>query len=90
MMKPFLRKRLVWLLLVYGTVVMLILYPAFHERFGFKVALWDCLPPTLGLIFLFITSGKTARHFIYLYFRQPQRASYDVLCPSLVFYSARY
>ena len=64
MVKLLTHPRLVWLLVAYGTVVALILYPAFHERFGFKLALWDCIPPTLGLIFLATAFEKTTRHFV--------------------------
>jgi hypothetical protein len=52
MVKLLTHTRLVWLLVAYAAVIALILYPAFHEGFGFKLALWDCIPPTLGLIFL--------------------------------------
>jgi hypothetical protein len=85
MTKPLVHKRLVWLLLLYGALVVLILYPAFHERFGFKFALLDCIPQTLGLIFLATALGKRARHFV-----TSAIFASDVLCVGMVIHSTRY
>ena len=56
-------RRLIWLAPAYVAVVALILYPAFHEGFGFKLALWDCIPPTLGLILLASANYEPTRRF---------------------------
>jgi hypothetical protein len=64
MAKLLANKRLIWLLIAYAIVIAVILYPAFHERFGYKLALWDCIPPTLGMIFLTTGYDKTTRHFV--------------------------
>jgi hypothetical protein len=64
MAKLLAHRHLIWLAAAYVAVIALILYPAFHERLGFKLALWDCIPPTLGLIFLATAFEKTTRHFV--------------------------
>ena len=56
-------RRLIWLAAAYVAVVALILYPAFHESFGFKLALWDCIPPTSGLILLASANDEPTRRF---------------------------
>ena len=72
-------------------MIALILYLAFHEGFGFKLALWNCIPPTLGLILLASANNKTNTPFHHLRgFRDHQRADYVVLRGSLVLYSARH
>jgi hypothetical protein len=56
-------RRLIWLAVAYVAVIALVLYPAFHEGFGFKLALWDCIPPTLGLILLASANNEAAHRF---------------------------
>ena len=62
-MKLLTHTRLVWLLVAYAAVIALTLYPAFHEGFGFKLALWDCIPPTLGLILLASADDEPTHRF---------------------------
>jgi hypothetical protein len=54
---------LILLAAAYVAVIALILYPAFHEAFGFKLALWDCIPPTLGLVLLAGANSEPTRRF---------------------------
>jgi hypothetical protein len=56
-------RRLIWLATAYVAVIALILYPTFHEGFGLKLALWDCIPPTLSLILLANACDKGTRRF---------------------------
>jgi len=63
MAKLLAHRRLIWLAAGYVAVIALILYPTFHEGFGFKLAMWDCIPPTLGLILLASGGNEPTRHF---------------------------
>ena len=57
-------RRLIWLAAAYVAVSCHhSLIPAFHEGFGFKLALWDCIPPTLGLILLASANDEPTRRF---------------------------
>ena len=63
MAKLLANRHLIWLAAAYVAVIALILYPAFHEGFGFKLALWDCIPPTLGLVLWASACDKGTRRF---------------------------
>jgi hypothetical protein len=58
------RTHLLWIAITYGIVLALVLYPAFHEGFGSRLSLWNCIPPTLALIVLIGALGKTRRRFV--------------------------
>jgi hypothetical protein len=53
-----------WIAIVYFAVIALASYPALHEGFGAKVLLWNCIPPTLGLILITTALGKSKRRVI--------------------------
>jgi hypothetical protein len=53
-----------WIAIVYAAVLALVLYPAFHEGFGARLSVWNCIPPTLGLIVVISALGQTKRRFI--------------------------
>jgi hypothetical protein len=40
----------VWIGIAYAAVITIVLYPALHEELGAKLLLWNCIPPTLGLL----------------------------------------
>ena len=44
------RRRLVWIAIVYVAVIAIVLYPALHEELGAIIILWNCIPPTLGML----------------------------------------
>ena len=44
------RRIFVWIVIVYAAVIAIVLYPALHEQLGTKLLLWNCIPPTLGLL----------------------------------------
>jgi hypothetical protein len=50
--------------IVYVAVIALVLYPALHEGFDARIALWNCLPPTLGLIVIGTAMGKSSRRIV--------------------------
>ncbi len=41
-----------------------VLYPALHEGFDARITLWNCLPPTLGLIVISTALGKSSRRIV--------------------------
>ena len=45
--------------LIYAAVIVLVLYPALHEELGFKLLLWNCIPPTLGLLVIATAFDKS-------------------------------
>src|SRR5204862_1759158 len=53
-----------WIAFAYAAVIVLILYPTFHESLGPKLTLWNCIPPTLGLIVIISALGKSRRRVI--------------------------
>ena len=53
------RRRFVWVVLIYAAVIALVLYPALHEELGFKLLLWNCIPPTLGLLVIATAFDKS-------------------------------
>jgi hypothetical protein len=52
-------RRFVWIAFVYAAVIALVLYPALHEELGFKLLLWNCIPPTLGLLVIATALDKS-------------------------------
>lgn len=56
-----LRSNILWAAVIYGLVVAAVLGPAFHEELGLRIILWNCAPPTLGMIALVATSRKSRR-----------------------------
>ena len=50
--------------IVYIAVIAMVLYPALHEGFNAKVILWNCIPPTLGLILITTALGKSKSRMI--------------------------
>jgi hypothetical protein len=53
------RETLRWIWLAYLGVIAIVLYPAFHEGFGVGIAVWNCVPPTLGLVVVLTSLGKS-------------------------------
>jgi hypothetical protein len=53
------RLQLTWIAIVYATVIALVFYPALHESLGPRITLWNCIPPTLGLIVIISALGKS-------------------------------
>lgn len=53
------RRKFVWIAIVYVAVIAIVLYPALQEGLGAKLLLWNCIPPTLGLLVITTTSGKS-------------------------------
>jgi hypothetical protein len=58
------RLRLAWVGIIYIAVVATVLYPALHEGFDARITLWNCLPPTLGLIVISTALGKSSRRIV--------------------------
>jgi hypothetical protein len=50
-----------WIAFAYAMVIALVLYPALHESLGPRLTLWNCIPPTLGLIVIIGALGKSRR-----------------------------
>jgi len=44
------RLQFAWIAIAYIVVIALVFYPALHEGLGAKLLLWNCIPPTLGLL----------------------------------------
>jgi hypothetical protein len=53
------RRRFVWIVIVYIAVIAIVLYPALHEQLGAKLFLWNCIPPTLGLLVIATALDKS-------------------------------
>jgi hypothetical protein len=53
-----------WIAFAYAAVIALVLYPALHESLGPQLTLWNCIPPTLGLIVITSALGKSRRRVI--------------------------
>ena len=49
----------VWIGIFYATVIAAVLYPALHEQLGTKLLLWNCIPPTIGLIVITTAFDKS-------------------------------
>jgi hypothetical protein len=63
-MFAFFRAHSGWIALAYAVVIALVLYPALHESLGLRLTLWNCIPPTLGLIVIVSALGKSRRRLI--------------------------
>jgi hypothetical protein len=55
------RRSIAAITVLYVAAMTSALWPALHEGFGARVLLWNCLPPTLGLVAVLITSGESRR-----------------------------
>jgi hypothetical protein len=49
----------VWIGIFYAAVIAVVLYPALHEQLGTKLLLWNCIPPTIGLIVIATAFDKS-------------------------------
>lgn len=49
----------VWIGIFYAAVIAVVLYPALHEQLGTKLLLWNCIPPTIGLIVITTAFDKS-------------------------------
>jgi hypothetical protein len=49
----------VWIGIFYAAVIAVVLYPALHEQLGTKLLLWNCIPPTLGLLVIATAFDKS-------------------------------
>jgi hypothetical protein len=54
-------QQIVWLAIAYAAVLVLVLYPGFHEGFTVRLMFWNALPPTLALVLIITALGKTPR-----------------------------
>ena len=54
----------VWIAIVYAAVIAIVLYPALHEELGAKLLLWNCVPPTLGLLVIATAFDKSRRRLV--------------------------
>jgi len=54
----------VWIAIVYAAVIAIVLYPALHEALGAKLLLWNCVPPTLGLLVIATAFDKSRRRLV--------------------------
>jgi hypothetical protein len=48
-----------WITIVYIVVIAVVLYPSVHEGFGAKIIVWNCVPPTVGLILITTALAKS-------------------------------
>lgn len=49
----------VWIAIAYAGVIAAVGYPALHEGFGIRIFLWNCIPPTIGLILIITAMGRS-------------------------------
>jgi hypothetical protein len=54
----------IWIAIVYAAVIAIVLYPALHEELGAKLLLWNCVPPTLGLLVIATAFDKSRRRLV--------------------------
>jgi hypothetical protein len=57
-------RRFVWIAIAYVAVIAIVLYPALHEALGAKLLLWNCVPPTLGLLVIATAFDKSRPRII--------------------------
>jgi hypothetical protein len=57
-------RRFVWIAIVYAAVITIVLYPALHEGLGTGLLLWNCIPPTLGLLVIATAFDKSRRRMV--------------------------
>jgi hypothetical protein len=53
------RLQFAWIAIAYIVVIALVFYPALHEGLGAKLLLWNCIPPTLGLLVIATALDKS-------------------------------
>jgi hypothetical protein len=53
------RLQFAWIAIAYIVVIALVFYPALHEGLGAKLLLWNCIPPTLGLLVIATAFDKS-------------------------------
>jgi hypothetical protein len=58
------RSHIGWIAFAYAAVIAIVLYPELHESLGPQLTLWNCIPPTLGLIVIISALGKSRRRVI--------------------------
>ena len=58
------RPQVVWSAFGYATVIALVVYATYHEGLGLKLILWNCIPPTLGLLVVTSASGKSKHRIL--------------------------
>ena len=54
----------VWIGIFYAAVIAVVLHPALHEQLGTKLLLWNCIPPTIGLIVITTAFDKSRPRLI--------------------------
>lgn len=54
------RRLLFWLAITYLALIAAVLYPTLHEGLGIRIFLWNCFPPTIGLI-LVLTAWERSK-----------------------------
>jgi hypothetical protein len=64
MLRSTFHSRLFWIAIAYITVIASALYPALHEGFGIRIFLWNCVPPTIGLILVLTAMGGSKSRLV--------------------------
>jgi hypothetical protein len=57
-------QRIVWIAIAYAAVIAIALYPALHEELGAKLLLWNCIPPTIGLLVIATAFDKSGPRLV--------------------------
>ena len=58
------QRTFVWITIAYAAVIATVLYPAIHEELGARLLLWNCIPPTVGLLVIVTAFNKSGRRMI--------------------------
>ena len=58
------QRKFVWITIAYAAVIATVLYPAIHEELGARLLLWNCIPPTVGLLVIVTAFDKSRRRII--------------------------
>ena len=53
---------------LYVIAIAAVLWPAIHEQLGWRIAAWNCIVPTLGIISVVVASDKKAARIAALAF----------------------
>jgi hypothetical protein len=64
MLRSKFRWLLFWMGIAYIAVIASALYPALHEGFGLRIFLWNCVPPTIGLILVLTAMGGSKSRIV--------------------------
>jgi hypothetical protein len=64
MLRSKFRWLLFWIAIAYIAVTASVLYPALHEGFGIRISLWNCVPPTIGLILVITALGRSKSRIV--------------------------